>query len=550
MTKRIFRSITIVAIVVFLSCISLFMCVQYDYFTLLQEKQLISQTDLVYQGIKSKGELYLNDLSLEDIQIIVYDKNEDILFNNNIFLDNDSTEQIINDLSKSKFDSKEEIIVHDKSLFETELISYREINDSLQLILISSQSTIIKILLEMTYPIVLILLFAIGLSLFLAYNVSKSIVKPLNEINLDDPLLNKGYDELSPMLQKLDSQKNKLIKQSVELKYRQDEFLTVTENLNEGLILLAVNGEILSINRAALKLFGIGTRIIKNISEIDIPQDLIKLINKAYTGSSGEIILDYIMGKFQFDINPVMSDNKITGVVILIFDVTEKENSEKMRREFSANVSHELKTPLQSISGYAELLKHGIVKTDDIPTFGGKIYSEAQRMIHLVEDIIHLSRLDEGAGEMPYSTVDIYKYAVETAENLKPEAEAMNVDITVEGSKAEINAIPQLIAGIIFNLCDNAIKYNKSGGTVNIIVENNHSNIKLTVKDTGIGIPYEDFSRIFERFYRVDKSHSKEVGGTGLGLSIVKHATLIHNAQIELKSAINEGTEISVVFPK
>lgn len=546
MTKRIFRSITIVAIVVFLACITLFMCVQYDYFTSLQKKQLLSQTDLVFQGLSSNGQDYINNLNVEDVQIILCSENGDILYNNDVYLDENT---ILNIIRSEAFEN-DAIRRYNKSIFESELISSKTAHNIGTLILISSQSSIFKILLEMTYPIVLILLFAIAFSLFLAYNVSKSIVKPLNEIDLDQPLSNKGYEEFSPMLEKLDSQKNKLAKQAIELKYKRDEFLAVTENLNEGLILIGTDGEILSINKFAAKLFDISVIYHRYISDINIHPELSKLIDNAYKGIKGEIIIDYTDGKFQFDVNPVLSDDTTTGVVVLIFDVTEKENSEKIRREFTANVSHELKTPLQSISGYAELLQHGIVRSEDVPTFGGKIYSEAQRMIHLVEDIIHLSRLDEGAGEMPYSIVDIYKTAIDTVEMLKPEADAMDVSINVSGIKSELNAIPHLISGIVYNLCDNAIKYNKKGGKIDISVQSTDTHIKLIVSDTGIGIPKDDFSRIFERFYRVDKSHSKEVGGTGLGLSIVKHAAKIHNAHIELDSTFGIGTTITIIFPK
>ncbi len=321
--------------------------------------------------------------------------------------------------------------------------------------------------------------------------------------------------------------------------------------MNEGIILLNNNCAITSINSSACSLFDLDFSCVgKSFPEVIKDAHIKDAISNAINYDIPEVIFEIASEKFRLELNHVILDNESKGNIILIFNITERENSERMRREFTANVSHELKTPLQSISGYAELLNNDLVKPEDTKNFVGKIYSEAQRMIHLIEDIIHLSRLDEGATEMTRETVDIFEIAKETADNLYNEAAQASVTINVIGSTAKISAIPHLIHGIIFNLCDNAIKYNRKNGCVDIIVENYDRNIKLTVKDTGIGIPAEDFGRIFERFYRVDKSRSKEVGGTGLGLSIVKHAAIIHNAKIELKSDIGIGTSIIVTFPK
>lgn len=321
--------------------------------------------------------------------------------------------------------------------------------------------------------------------------------------------------------------------------------------MNEGLILIDNNDNIISINTAACSLFNTDSKCLgKKFTDIIKDNEINKKISNSIANNDSEIFFDIASEKYRIEINQISSLSEFCGRLIVIFNITQHENTEIMRREFTANVSHELKTPLQSISGYAELLHNDLVKKEDIPNFGSKIYSEAQRMIHLIEDIIHLSRLDEGAAEMAYSTVDIYKIAIETAESLKPEADNMSVSIEVTGENAEMTAIPHLISGIIFNLCDNAIKYNKLGGKVSVNVKNTPNEITLTVSDTGIGIPAEDFSRVFERFYRVDKSHSKEVGGTGLGLSIVKHAAIIHNARITLESTLNIGTSITVTFPK
>lgn len=321
--------------------------------------------------------------------------------------------------------------------------------------------------------------------------------------------------------------------------------------MTDGFILLDNNNNVISINNVAASIIEADEKSInQQLFNIIHNAKSNKAIKDALLNDNGESFFDSTYEKYRIEINSVYNNNSVIGKIILIYNITEKENSEIMRREFSANVSHELKTPLQSISGYAELLSNGLVRTEDTVNFGGKIYSEAQRMIHLIDDIIHLSRLDEGAGEMSYSIVDIHKVALETADNLSSEAKNADVEIIVSGIKSEISAIPHLIVGILFNLCDNAIKYNKKGGKVYIDIQNRKNYIQVSVKDTGIGIPKEDFARIFERFYRVDKSHSKEVGGTGLGLSIVKHAAIIHNAKLELESTLNVGTTVTVIFPK
>lgn len=544
MTKKIFKTMIIVVVFVSFLTIALFMGVQYDYFLSSQQSKLVLNTDLLSDYIQNNNYDGISEFTHNNINVYVLDSEKNVIYST------DSNCNIEEVSDKLDFDSKDVHYERVKlSVFENLLICGKAIDNQKNLIVTETQSSIVKLLIEMTYPIILIIMFAIIISLFLSFRVSQKIVKPLNDIDLNKPMTGTVYYELEPMIKKLEIQRNKLKKREIELQYKHDEFEIVTENLNEGLILININGDILSINKAAADIFKLKKDIRQNINNVKIDSNVITLINESYEGKSGEIIIDHDTGKYQVDISPVFSDNAVEGVVILIFNVTEKENSEKMRREFSANVSHELKTPLQSISGYAELLKHGLVRAEDTAVFGSKIYSEAHRMINLIEDIIHLSSLDEGAGEMPRSIVDLLCIANEVAENLTQEAENMNVTINVEGESVQISAIPHLISGIIFNLCDNAIKYNKNGGFVKISVSRTTENAIISVCDDGIGIPQEDFSRIFERFYRVDKSHSKEVGGTGLGLSIVKHAAIIHNAKIDLKSTLNVGTEITVSFP-
>ena len=376
-------------------------------------------------------------------------------------------------------------------------------------------------------------------------------VKPLNALDLDNPLANTRYPEIQPLLRRLDSQQRQLRAQSTQLNQRQKEFNTVTRSLNEGLVLLNTTGTILSINPAAASLLEVTPNCLgADFSIANRNPEIQALVDHALTGQKGEKTLSLAGGQYQAVANPVRSDGELFGVVVLLFDVTQKHQAEQLRREFTANVSHELKTPLHAISGYAELMKAGMVPREDMIRFSEKIYSETQRLVRLVEDILRLSRLDEGAADMQWETVDLYAAAREKVTELTAAAELSQVKLTLEGSAEKIQAVPQLVSAIVFNLVDNAIKYNHPGGTVTIRVTPEEEAVTLEVRDTGIGIPEAHQERVFERFYRVDKSHSKAVGGTGLGLSIVKHAVRILGAQLHLESREGEGTAITIRFPR
>ncbi len=408
-----------------------------------------------------------------------------------------------------------------------------------------------NITVEIILPVLLIVAIDLFVAFMLASRLTKKVIEPLNELDLNNPLSNSDYEEMLPLLRRIDEQQKRLKLQSEQLKRRRDEFNAVTLSMNEGLVLLNDKGTILSINPAASNILDAKEDCVgMNILEINRSTILQELIKNAMEGSRMEGIIENIDGEYQIDVSPVISQGIISGAVILIFDVTEKEKAEQVRREFTANVSHELKTPLQSILGYAELLKYNLAKEEDISNFSKKICSETKRMMHLVEDIINLSVLDEGATGMLRADVDAYAIANEVVMNLTSSAELAGVKLEIMGEHIVVNGIPQLISGIVFNLCDNAIKYNKQGGRVTVNITDNKDYVILSVRDTGIGIPQEHLDRIFERFYRVDKSHSKEVGGTGLGLSIVKHSAKLHNAQIEIDSKVSEGTVIKVLFPK
>lgn len=551
MTKRIFRSVCIVAVVVLFASLALVMGVLSDYFSGSQENQLKTQTDLAAQGIEHEGSSYFDGFDSEELRITWIDKNGKVLFDNKTdassmenHLEREEVRQAVeNGYGKSSR--------YSETLTEKSLYSAKKLSDGSVLRLSVSQYSVLTLFLGMLRPVLIIALLAVVLALLLAYRLSKNIVTPLNKLNLDSPLSNKVYEELSPLLKRMDAQQRQLKHQSEELKQKREEFETATENMSEGLIILNEKGVILSINRAAAKMLGLSEDSVgKDIFSEKTSVNLKEPTQIALSGKNTEEVFALRDGNCQLLANPVSSDGKVTGAALLVLDVTEKERAEQMRREFTANVSHELKTPLQTISGYAELLANGMVADKDKTAFSEKIYAEAQRMIRLIEDIIKLSNLDEGAVELTRETVDLYVTAENTVRSLLPAAKKANVTLSLNGENAEIYGIPQLLTAVVYNLCDNAIKYNKDGGTVFVNVKNNAENIVLSVRDTGIGIPKEQQERIFERFYRVDKSHSKEVGGTGLGLSIVKHAAKLHDAKITLESEVGKGTGITVIFPK
>lgn len=551
MTKRIFRSVCIVAVVVLFASLALVMGVLYDYFSGSQENQLKTQTDLAAQGIEHEGSSYFDGLDSEELRITWIDKKGKVLFDNKTdassmenHLEREEVRQAVeNGYGKSSR--------YSETLTEKSLYSAKKLSDGSVLRLSVSQYSVLTLFLGMLRPVLIIALLAVVLALLLAYRLSKNIVTPLNKLNLDSPLSNKVYEELSPLLKRMDAQQRQLKHQSEELKQKREEFETATENMSEGLIILNEKGVILSLNRAAAKMLGLSEDSVgKDFFSEKTSVNLKEPTQKALSGQNTEEVFALRDGNCQLLANPVSTDGKVTGAALLVLDVTEKERAEQMRREFTANVSHELKTPLQTISGYAELLANGMVADKDKTAFSEKIYAEAQRMIRLIEDIIKLSNLDEGAVELTRETVDLYVTAENTVRSLLPAAKKANVTLSLNGENAEIYGIPQLLTAVVYNLCDNAIKYNKDGGTVFVNVKNNAENIILSVRDTGIGIPKEQQERIFERFYRVDKSHSKEVGGTGLGLSIVKHAAKLHDAKITLESEVGKGTEITVIFPK
>ena len=552
MTKRLFRAMFAMALAVLLCTVACVLGAVNAYFTKVQARQLQVEVSLAAQAVSQEGEQFLLALDRAlDCRItwispdgtVRYDSQEDAASLENHL----QREEVQQALSQGFGQS----VRYSGTLMERSVYVAQKLSDGTVLRLSVTQSSPLGLMLQMADSLLLILGGMLILAYLLSRRLSRQVLKPLNDLSLDNPLSNEEFEEIQPLLRRLDSQQRQLRAQSTELKQKQKEFNTVTRSLNEGLVLLNSSGTILSINPAAASLLEVTPNCLgADFVIANRNGEIQALVDLALSGTKKEQTVSLSAGQYLAAVNPVKSDGEIFGVVLLLFDVTQKYRAEELRREFTANVSHELKTPLHAISGYAELMQAGMVPREDMLRFSQKIYSETQRLIRLVEDILRLSRLDEGAADMQWETVDLYAAAREKVTELTAAAELSQVKLTLEGSAGEIRAIPQLISAIVFNLVDNAIKYNRPGGSVTIRVTPEEEAVTLEVRDTGIGIPEAHQERVFERFYRVDKSHSKAVGGTGLGLSIVKHAVRILGAQLRLESREGEGTAITIRFPR
>lgn len=544
MTRRIFSSIFAVAAVVLLLSLSVVLGVLYGHYSDVQWKQLESGLELTRQGVEASGEAYLHSIRTEDLRMTWIDSNGMVIFDTQAdaaSMDNHAQrEEIKEALVCGKGTSRR----YSNTLTKIMLYSAVRLEDGTVVRIAAAQDSILALLLDVLFPLLIIFCVAVLTSMFLAGTLAKKIVDPLNDLNLDAPMQAQAYDELSPLLHRIEKQNRQIHKQLALLKEKTDQFEQITASMNEGLVLLNGEGKILSINPAATKLFETGSACVGlDFLVVDRSAAMREGIQKTLDGKHSEFHVTKHDCVYQIGVSPILSNGKLLGSVVLAFDVTEQVNSRRNRQEFTANVSHELKTPLQSILNSAQLLQSGLVKPEDNAKFTGYICSEAERLLNLINDVIRLSRLDEG-GAFPKERVDLYQVASQVLQSLLPAADKRKITVELLGEHTVITGEPQLAYELIYNLCDNAIRYNKEGGKVIVFVRKD----SVTVKDTGIGISKEHHRRIFERFYRVDKSHSRETGGTGLGLSIAKHAAQRLNAGIELDSTVGEGTEIRVTF--
>lgn len=556
MTKKIFRSILLAAVSVLLASLVIIMGCLYNYYKGVQEKQLRDELRLASYGVEAGGSGYLEQLaspyrfaSVADCRLTWIDADGEVLFDTHVpaaEMENHADRvEVRQALTKGESGG----VRYSETLTERTLYYAQRLAGGTVLRISISQLTVFALALGMLQPILLTATIAAVLSALLAHRMAKSIVAPLNRLDLDRPLDNDAYEELSPLLGRIHQQHRQIETQFRELRRKTAEFEQITESMSEGLVLLDRKGVILSINPAARKIFHAGSPYVgQDFLVVDRDHEINLAIQTALEGGHSEIRAVRNDREYQFDISQITADGAVVGTVLLAFDVTEQAAAERSRREFTANVSHELKTPLQSIMGSAELLENGLVKQEDVPQFVGVIRREAARLVTLVDDIIHLSQLDEGIAPAK-EQVNLLELARSAASALRERAEERRIDMSVSGADSMINGVQGFLYELLYNLIDNAIKYNTDGGKVEVAVSAGDTGTTVSVKDTGIGIPPEYQARVFERFFRVDKSRSKASGGTGLGLSIVKHIAQYHHANLSLHSTIGEGTDISISFP-
>ena len=549
MTKRIFRSIFFAAFCVLLTSLAIITGCLYEYYSNTFENQMRDELDLAAAAVDISGSEYLKSVSPDRYRLTLIDSGGKVIYDTTQDADTLANHADRDEIKQALENGSGHSTRYSSTLLKKTTYIAKKLNDGSILRIASSRETVGVLVFEAMQPILIVIVAALIISAVLAARLAKKIVEPLNSLDLEHPLDNKTYDEIAPLLSRINRQHEQINEQLKALQKKTDEFTQITDNMKEGLVLLDNGGKILSINPAACRLFETDEGCIgKAFLSIDRSCEISSAIKRAEESGHSETRTKYSGRIYQFDISRIETDGSARGSVILFFDMTEQQNAEKMRREFTANVSHELKTPLQGIIGSAELIENGMVRSEDMPRFVGHIRAEAQRLVSLINDIIRLSQLDEG-DEMPHESIGLLSLSQEVAEDLGDAAKKKNVTLSVDGNEAYVFGVSRLLYEVIYNLCDNAIKYNREGGRVDISVENLNGSAKLTVADTGIGIAPKHQSRIFERFYRVDKSHSKATGGTGLGLSIVKHAVQYHGGTISLESEEGKGTQITVTLP-
>lgn len=551
MFKKIFRSSLLTAMIVLLASIFLIMGILHGIFESQLEDQLQKETAFVATAIENEGISYFDNLSKDGDRVTLIDRDGTVLADSQVDVSKLENHGDREEVKQAETEGRGQSVRYSSTMTE-KTVYYAQKLDNGQILRISAdQFTIVTILLGISQPIAIVVIAAIVLSLILSTNVAKHIVEPINDLDLDDPMENTVYDELSPLLRKIAHQNSTIEEQLKEARQKQEEFRIITDNMSEGFIVIDNQMKILTYNAAALKLFGAEQKTPENILALSRSKPFRDAIYKSLDGEHSQAEMTTDERVYSIISNPVYdTEQAVIGAVIVVIDITEISRREQLRREFTSNVSHELKTPLTSISGFAEIMKSGGTDEATVIDFSRSIYDEAQRLISLVSDIIKLSELDDGTIEYEPETVDLYTLSLEIASRLSPQAQEKKIHFTVNGEKAEITGVRKILDEIIFNLCDNAVKYNRSGGDVKVSVKNSADTVTVTVSDTGIGIPTVQQDRVFERFYRVDKARSKSIGGTGLGLSIVKHGVMYHNAQISLESKENEGTTVVINFPK
>ena len=548
MTGKILRISYLVAISALLASALLFFGVMYRDYEDGAFARLRAEAAAIAQGLGAAGSDYFDSFASDD-------RVTWIAANGTVLYDSAAPAQLLEshagreEIDQALQTGEAQTSRYSKTLLQRTFYYAKLLEGGTVLRVSCTQNSLPAMILMLLTPFLWVATLVLILCGVLSYRLARQITKPLNAINPDNPAPLPSYPELTPLFDKLREQNRTIGKQMNELQLRQREFTAITENMREGFLLVDCKMHVLSSNHSALEV--LGRRELKPgclLYDAECRQEIFDAVDTALSGSHAELLLTIDETSWQVLANPVVASGQVAGAVVLFMDVTEREQRERLRREFSANVSHELKTPLTSISGFAELMKEGLVPPEKIPEFSGDIYKESLRLIGLVNDIIQLSRLDENSTQFQRAPVDLYDLCAQSLERLSTVAARQSVTLALTGEHAEIIGVEQLLKEMIYNLLDNAIKYNVPGGSVTASVRKSAGRTILSVADTGIGIPYAHQPRVFERFYRVDKSHSKEVGGTGLGLSIVRHAAQYHGARLELKSQPGKGTTITVTF--
>lgn len=551
MTKKIFKSIMFVCALVLAVGLAAVMGILYSNFDGQMRKELSKEATYLAYGVEQQSLDYLKNIKDKSARITYIDQDGTVLFDNEADVSEMKNHSDRTEFQKAEKYGAGESSRYSDTLSEKTIYYALRLKDGTVLRVSGTQDSVLALVENLIFPLCGLLCLMLILSGIMASAISKRIVKPINELDLESPEENQIYEELSPLLSKIHRQ-NREIQNQLELaKQQQEEFSLITENMQEGLIVIDKYTMILSANSSAWNLFHMD-RVCQGESVycLDREEEFRHAIEQVLSGEHTELVLKLNGSDIQLIANPVIRDKKTEGAVVLLVNVTEKLERESLRREFSANVSHELKTPLTSISGFAEIMQGGLVKNEDIPKFAGRIYKESQRLLQLVEDVIQISQLDEEKTSYVWEPVDVYQVCKNAFESLKEKAKRLNVHLYICGERMKMEAVRTLLEEAVYNICDNAIKYNRNDGSVSVFLVQTAQEIQIVVKDTGVGIPKEDQDRVFERFYRVDKSHSKEIGGTGLGLSIVKHAVGALKGSVILRSEEGNGTEICMKFPK
>ncbi len=551
MTKRILRSILLVAVLVLAASTGATLGILYYHFGGQLEEELRREASYLSVSVEKEGIEAFDDLPADAERVTYIDTDGTVLFDNRADENGMENHGDREEVKEALEQGSGRAVRNSDTLSQRTLYYALRLSDGKVLRVSSTQYNIPGLLGGMIQPLLIILILMAALSAWIAYRVSRGIVEPINQLDLDHPEDNQVYDEIAPLLTKINRQQKQIRREIADAKRQQEEFSIITENMEEGFVILDVHTEVLSYNSSALKLLGAEeSRERRSILAMNRSQEFQRIVEQVLSGRHVITMLELGDRSCQIAANPVFHENEVSGAVLLILDVTERMKGEQMRREFTANVSHELKTPLTSISGFAEIISDGFVKPEDTRKFAGRIFKEAQRLITLVNDVIKISQLDEG--KLPYEReeTDLYELCREILRRMEERASAAGVHLYLKGPHKKITTVQTILDEVLNNLCDNGIKYNKKGGNLTVTIEEGEGETRISVEDQGIGIPAEDQKRVFERFYRVDKSHSKAIGGTGLGLSIVKHGAMYLGAEVKVESTLGKGSTFTLVLPE